>query len=145
MKTCKREGCELAASTRGMCRNHYRGWMSRMQRRGLKVARSTIADQLQHVLPATRKQMAARLGVTDRAIQYVVPKLHADGKMHIVGFEPPTAHTGPWQAIFAWGQGQDVQPDPAMRKAYRKERKRAANPQFNAVIAAMLGPALEAA
>lgn len=94
-----------------------------MQRRGLQVKRATIVDQLQDVLPATRKQIAERLGVTLRAVLVAIPKAYEQGLIHVSGYEQPGPQ-GHWSAILAWGEGKDAVLDLQACANYRAERKR---------------------
>lgn len=127
-------------NSRGLCAVCYRAFMARMKRRGLNVARTTIKEQIEDVLPGTRRQIQERLGVTERSIQWEIARLRKAEKVHVIGHAPPIAHTGPWQEVFAWGKGIDATPDRAAQEAYAAHRRAMRKP---ASFAALLAPLMQ--
>jgi hypothetical protein len=121
---CKREGCNRPFYARGMCMHHYGLFMKRAQRRGLKIGRPYIGDQLKGVLPCTIKKVAEQLETHLISTQKAMKKLHAAGKIHIIGFEFTGAR---WAAIYALGKGVDATLEPAQIRALYNERRRASH------------------
>ena len=88
----------------------------------MKPTRLKQIEQALRKRPMTRKELAAAVFLSERAVEYNMKKMHELGQVYVAGW---SRTKGTIARVYAWGIGTDVPRPPAYSGYERVQRLRA--------------------
>jgi hypothetical protein len=89
----------------------------------MKPTRLKQIEQALRKRPMTRKELAATVFLSQRAVEYNMKKMHERGQVYVAGW---SRTKGTIARVYAWGIGTDV-PRPAAYSGYERVQRLRAN------------------
>jgi hypothetical protein len=85
----------------------------------MKPTRLKQIEQALKKRPMTRKELAAAVFLSERAVEYNMKKMHERGQVYVAGW---SRTKGALARVYAWGIGTDV-PRPAAYSGYERVQR----------------------
>ena len=89
----------------------------------MKPTRLKQIEQALRKRPMTRKELAAAVFLSERAVEYNMKKMHERGQVYVAGW---SRTKGTIARVYAWGIGVDA-PKPPAYSGYERVKKARAN------------------
>jgi len=89
----------------------------------MKPTRLKQIEQALKKRPMTRKELAAAVFLSERAVEYNMKKMHERGQVYVAGW---SRTKGTIARVYAWGIGTDA-PRPAAYSGYERVKRVRAN------------------
>jgi len=89
----------------------------------MKPTRLKQIEQALKKRPMTRKELAAAVFLSERAVEYNMKKMHERGQVYVAGW---SRTKGTIARVYAWGIGVDA-PKPPAYSGYERVKKARAN------------------
>jgi hypothetical protein len=89
----------------------------------MKPTRLKQIEQALRKRPMTRKELAAAVFLSERAVEYNMAKMHERGQVYVAGW---SRTKGTIARVYAWGIGVDA-PKPPAYSGYERVKKARAN------------------